>query len=100
MAVTLDDVKDYLGDHSWDDEELQSALDAEEAAQAARCRIPDPTSADLDEALKRRVARNLAMRQIPLAVPQGSAEVGPSFIPGNDPEVRRLEAPYRRLVIG
>jgi hypothetical protein len=102
MAVTVDDLIDYLGG-SWgesNEDLLQSVLDAETAAQSARCRVSDPSPADLDEALKRRVARNLEMRKIPLAVPQGDAEAGPVFVPGTDPEVRRLEAPYRRLVIG
>lgn len=108
MTVTLEQLDAYLGGedgHSFTDEELQGALDAETAAQAARCRLPDPVSADpvsadLDEALKRRCARNLAMRRIPLAVPQGDAESGPTIIPGNDPEVRRLEAPYRKRKVG
>lgn len=101
MAVTVQDVSGYLGDHSWTDDEIQAALDAEEAAQATRCRVPIPRPADLDEALCRRVARNLAMRVLPLAVLQGDAEAGSTTrLPGNDPEVRRLEGPWRRLVVG
>ncbi|MFD6770881.1 hypothetical protein ACFWC6_32200 [Micromonospora chalcea] len=96
----LADVLDYLGDTSYSDDEIQQALDAEAAAQRAVCRIGAVFPPDLREALLRRVVRNLAMRRLPLAVPQGDAESGPSFIPGRDPEVRRLEAPHRKWVIG
>lgn len=98
--LTPAEVIDYIGDTSWTDTQIQGAIDAEAAAQAAACRIPDPVPADLLEALKRRVARNLAMRGLPLAVLQGDAEVGSSILPGRDPEVRRLEGPHRKWVIG
>lgn len=95
-------VKVYLGQFaaSWTDETIQDALDAETAAQRARCRIPATYPADLGQALKRRVQRNLAMRQQPLAVLLGDAEAGSTILPGRDPEVRRLEAPHRRMVVG
>lgn len=99
--ITVDDVRDYdrsLTGHS--DSAIQGAINTETTAQAGKCRIPDPVPADLDEALKRRVVRNLAMRKLPLAMLQGDAERGPAYLPGNDPEVRRLEAPYRKLVCG
>lgn len=104
MPVTVADVTSYLGEDrgSWSDDELQEALDAESADQAARVTYPvdadgDPVAApNLDEALKRRVARNLAMRRLPLAVLQGDADAGSTTLPGSDPEVRRLEAPYRK----
>lgn len=100
--LTVEDVRLYLGDaaNRLTDEELTDVLDAETAAQAARCRIPDVYPSDLGEALKRRVARNLAMRAIPLAVLQGDQEFGSTVPPGQDPEVRRLEAPWRRLAVG
>jgi hypothetical protein len=97
---TLADVSAYLGDHSASDADVQAALDAETAAQAARCRIPANYPDDLAEALKRRVARNLALKLLPLAVLQGDTETGSTVLPGNDPEVRRLEAPHRKLVVG
>lgn len=110
MTVTLADLVGtrtapdglgYLGRNSAPDADVQDALDAETAAQAARCRVDDPAPPDLDQALKRRVACNLARRGLPLAVLQGDAESGRTdFVPGRDPEVRRLEAPYRRLVMG
>lgn len=99
---TTDDVATYLGASaaSWATAELQDALDAESAAQRQVCRIRAQYPADLRQALLRRVARNLAMRSAPLAVLEGDAEIGASRLPGRDPEVRRLEAPHRRLVVG
>ena len=99
---TVDDVARYLGQSasSWDRGTLQDALDAERSDQRARCgeraQYPDA----LRQALLRRVARNLAMRRLPLAVNVGDADGGSLVLPGRDPEVRRLEAPYRRLVVG
>lgn len=99
----VDDAKVYLdidpGDTSRDDE-IQTALDAESAAQRARCRVPAAYPADLREALLRRVARNLAMRMLPLAVLRGDGEAGDVMLPGKDPEVRRLEGPFRKVPIG
>lgn len=102
---TLSDVKTYLGESAarWSDSELQAALDAETQAQIEVCRIPTDPFTDvypvtLGEALKRRVLRNLTMRQYPLSMPTGDAQSGASFLPSKDVEVRRLEAPYRKLV--
>ena len=81
--------------------ELEGALAAETAAQAARCRVT-PYTDDLREALMRRVARNLAARAIPVAT-WTSFEGGggaSTRVPTSDPEIARLEAPYRRLVVG
>lgn len=97
---TLSQVKVYLGETSYDDTAIQDALDAETVAQRAVCRIPAAYPADLREALLRRVARNLAMRSLPLAMPQGDMEGSPNPLLARDPEVRRFEAPYRRLVVG
>ncbi|GIF71905.1 hypothetical protein [Asanoa siamensis] len=98
---TATDCAAYLGETSWTEEEIQGALDAELAAQAKVCRVPVDMPADLAEAVKRRVARNLALRPLPLAVLQGDAQGGSdTVLPGRDPEVRRLEAPHRKLVIG
>lgn len=97
------EVADYLGETSATDEQIADALAAEQAAQAARCRVPadaDPWPADLAQALKRRVARNLALRGLPIAVLQGDAESGSTVLPGSDPEVRRFEAPHRRITVG
>lgn len=96
---TLAQVKTYLGiTGSGMDTTVQDALDAETAAQRRVCEVGPFYTADLAQALKRRVARNLALRGIPLAVLQGDAESGNLRLPGSDPEVRRLERPYRKLV--
>lgn len=100
---TVDDVAEYLreGASSWDTADLQDALDAEAASQRSVCRVRAVYPDDLRQALLRRVQRNLAMRQLPLAVPQGDAEMGSAASPpGRDPEVRRFEAPHRKLAMG
>lgn len=95
-----DDLDEYLGPHSFADEILDDVLAAEAAAQRKMCRVPAVYPADLREALLRRCARNLAMRRVPLSVLQGDADAGTTnAYPGRDPEVRRLEAPWRKLVV-
>lgn len=107
LAVTTDvqmpdvpAVVEYLGETSATEDEVQGALDAELAAQRGVCRVRAVYPPDLREALLRRVARNLALRSLPLAVLRGDAEAGSTVLPGKDPEVRRLEAPHRKLPIG
>lgn len=96
------DVAAYLreGAASWTTADLQDALDAEAAAQRSRCTLRAVYPDDMRQALLRRVARNLALRALPLAVHQGDAEAGSMLLPGADPEVRRLEAPHRKRVVG
>lgn len=105
LASDLPVVADWVaytgGTTSWEAAEIQGALEAEAAAQRRRLRIPAAYTADLREALLRRVSRNLAMRALPLAVLRGDQEAGKdTVLPGRDPEVRRLEAPYVRLPVG
>jgi hypothetical protein len=91
----------YLGVTSLPEEQVQDALDAEAANQRRVCRIPAAYGADLRQALLRRVARNLAMQGLPLAVLRGDGEGGDAtLLPGNDPEVKRFERPYRKVPIG
>lgn len=71
---------------------------AEGAAQTRVCRIPDEYPADLAEALLRRIAHTLAAENIPLGVQAG--DEGGLRLSANDPEVRRLEAPFRRKSFG
>lgn len=100
---TVDSFKVYAKidpDDTTLDDEIATALAAETAAQRRVCRVPAEYPDDLREALHRRVARNLAMRGIPLAVLRGDSESGDTVLPGNDPEVRRLEKPYPWLVMG
>lgn len=103
--LTLAQVRSYLSEsgEQWSDEELTGALAAEQFAQARACRI-DPYSPDLLESLKRRVARNLAMRVIPIGIASGASfqttGVGTKGFGNRDPEIRRLEGPYRKVPIG
>lgn len=99
----LDDVKGYLKidlDDTSQDADIAGALEAEIQAQRDVCRIPTEFSVALREALYRRVARNLALRGLPLAVLRGDGEAGDTVLPGRDPEVRRFEGPYRKLTMG
>lgn len=96
-------VKAYLssnGDTSAPDAVITEALNAEEANQRAMC-YTDSYGYDLAEALKRRVARNLAARSVPIAslttFDGGSTE---SRVQRYDAEVTRFEGPYRRMVVG
>lgn len=91
---TLEEVATRL---SKSEDAVNDAYEAERADQANRCRI-DPYAVPLAEALHRRVARNLAMRNVPLGVVMD--EAGGTRIGSADPEVRRLEGAYRRVVIG
>jgi hypothetical protein len=99
---TVDDVAHYLRDAAsgWSMAELTRAFNAERTAQRGKCGERAVYPDDLREALMRRVARNLAMRGLPLAVNVGDADTASTILPGNDPEVRRLEAPWRKLSIG
>lgn len=102
---TVTDVMDYLGDTSWTEAQVETALLAEIEAQARVVRFPAEAvdyPADLAEALFRRVAANLAVRALPLGVQATMSEMAVSQVRvgGGDREVRRLEAPWRRLVVG
>jgi hypothetical protein len=106
LRIAVDDVDPVR------DAEIAGALATEIAAQKKAVRVsafgtdPEPPAdpvaypVDLAEAVGRRVARNLALRGLPLAVLQSDAEGGALVTPGKDPEVRRLEGPYRRLPSG
>lgn len=75
---------------------IQDAYDAEVSDQARRCRVTTYNAA-LAAALVRRVQRSMAMRNLPLGVTLDENAVRVGSI---DPEVRRLEGPYRKVVIG
>lgn len=97
---TLPNVQSYLTSVglTYTEAAITDALTAETAAQARVCRVGDPMEDDLAQALKRRVVRNLAMRAVPLGVVQN--EAGANLLGSNDPEIRRLEKPYRKVVMG
>lgn len=103
MKPNAADVVAYLSNTgaptNWSTPVIEAALEAEDAAQGKVCRRPALAAdwpADLAEALKRRVARNLAMRKAPLGIAASSAEIEGTRIGGRDPEIHRLEAPYRK----
>lgn len=99
---TVDDVARYLkaAAASWSTTDLQDELDSELEHQQAKCGVRAVYPRPLRKALLRRVQRALAFRALPLATLQGDADGGNILLPGNDPEVRRLEGPYRKLVTG
>ena len=89
------------------DADLQAILDAEYRIQTDTCVMDtDPDTGDcvmpepLARALIRRVQRQIAVRNIPLAwASDVAAEYGPLMVPAWDSEVARLESSYRRHVI-
>lgn len=100
-------VETYLADESgevWEAGDIASAYAAERAAQTRVCRVPASPAdypADLVEALCRRIHRNLAVRKLPLGFQALSSDAAVTAARvGQDPEVRRLEAPFRKLVCG
>lgn len=85
------------------DNDAQVTLSA--AATAAGVDVPltlVPDLSDLAEALNRRVAHNLALRNLPLGVQASISEggVATNKVAGLDAEVAVKEAPYRRVVVG
>lgn len=91
---TVEEVAQRLGKQAG---HISDAYLAEVTDQANRCRVEEYTDS-LGEALVRRVNRNLAMRNLPLGVV--TDDTGSTRIGSNDPEVRRLEGPYRKMPIG
>lgn len=91
------------------DADLEDIIDAELDLQAAVLRIPedpDPYGEEatyppaLARALLRRVQRQVAARQLPLGMVGDTAgEYGMAYLRTWDPEIRRLEDPYRIPVI-
>ncbi|RYB91003.1 hypothetical protein EUA93_18890 [Nocardioides oleivorans] len=101
-APGLPEVLDYLnsaGLPTSNEGAILTALDAETAAQLKAVKVPeDGYTADLVEALCRRVAHTLTIRPLALGLQvELSDTTGISTrVGGLDAEVRRLEAPYRR----
>lgn len=94
----VQDVLTYLGldETSYSLDAIDAALQAESAAQRQWCSPQAVYPPDLREALMRRVARNLAARAVPLSTFSSFDGMATSTrVPSTDPEVERLEAPYR-----
>jgi hypothetical protein len=105
VVPTLPEIKTYLGTaHSWEDTAIEEAYDTELEAQADVCRLPDdgPYPKVLRDALGRRVAHNLAVRELPLGVQATISDmaVATRSVGGLDPEVQRLEGPRRKVILG
>lgn len=108
-APSVEDVTAYLdgtpGVQPYGTEQVLQAYRAEKAAQRSVCKVPADDvewPADLAEALCRRVAANLAVRKNPLSIETAASEFGTSMfrVGGRDAEVRRLEGPHRKRVVG
>lgn len=97
MTATVPSVTDVAAELGKSSGAIQDVYDAEVADQARRCRV-EPYNSALAAALVRRVSRSLAMRNLPLGVLQD--ETGATRVGSTDPEVRRLEGPYRKVVVG
>lgn len=82
------------------DEQLQQVIDAEALLQSRMCTVPDPLTADLVQAIYRRVGRTLAARGIPLGMLAADTEYGTARLGRWDAEIERLEGPNRRVVVG
>jgi hypothetical protein len=85
------------------DEDLTRMLDASRADQSARCVAPlgEESVAALDQALLRRVQREVAARNLPLGmVGLDAAEYGPQRLPYFDALVEEHERAYRLVVLG
>lgn len=102
---TPTDVRDYADDSEnigeWEDADIQAVLDSEASQQRARLDIGAVFTPDLFEALVRRTVLALNRRSklnagdFSTGVLNGESQ---AFIP-NDPEIRRLEAPYKKVVL-
>jgi hypothetical protein len=105
MTVDLATVRGYLQVPATllTDADLTRMLDAARADQSARCTTPtDPEGvAALDQALLRRVQREVAARNLPLGmVGLDGAEYGPSSLAAYDALVEQHERAYRTPVLG
>lgn len=97
---TLEQVRAWLQvPDTLSDEQLQTVLDAETGAQAQLCTV-DPWTAQLTQALYRRVGREVAAMALPLGVIGPDGEYGAANLPRYDVEIERLERPFRKVVLG
>lgn len=103
----LSDVQDYLTSigglvlsSKYDPDQLLAVIATEQELQAKKLK-PGATGVAITEALCRRVYVNLSRRGYPLGVLETSGDSdGTAFIPTIEGEIRRLEAPWRRVTLG
>lgn len=82
------------------DEDLGRMVDAQADDQAQRCVWADPYPAALEQALLRRVQREVAARNLPLGmVGLDAQEYGPQRLPFLDSLVEEHERGYRKQVL-
>lgn len=98
---TAQQFRDYATEDfgNYEDDEIESTIATEAQAQRGVCRVGAVIPDDLWEALLRRVRVNLSRRTQPVLVTVDSDGTN-TFLPSRDPEVRRLEGPYRKMVMG
>lgn len=107
----IDDVRAYLRVPATvlSNEELQLMIDSAVGDQLARVRWgtmitpnpPDNYPAALNQALLRRVQREVAARNLPLGmVGLDASEYGPQRLPALDALVEEHERPWRQQVVG
>jgi hypothetical protein len=94
----VEDVENYLGETSLTTEELADALEAEASDQRSRCYTAPTYPPALFRALVRRAARAAAMQRVLLGLQDSEGFV--SRVPVWDGEIRRYEAPHRRMPMG
>lgn len=104
MTLDLPTVREYVQvpATALSDADLQRMLDGSSDDQAARCAWPSgERPATLDQALLRRVQREIAARNLPLGmVGLDASEYGPERLPYFDALIEEHERAYRRQVVG
>jgi len=83
------------------DEDLQRMIDTSAADQSARCTWDDAADfpVALEQALLRRVQREVAARNLPLGMVGLEAEYGPQSLAAYDALVEQHERAYRIVVL-
>lgn len=83
------------------DEDLQRMIDTSAADQSARCHWDDTAAfpVALEQALLRRVQREVAARNLPLGMVGMDAEYGPQSLAAYDALVEQHERAYRTVVL-
>ena len=103
MPLDLETVRAYVQIPATvlSDEDLQRMLDTAVESQEARCTIPDAGSPSLDQAVLRRVQREIAAKNLPLGmVGLDASEYGPERLPYFDALVEEHERAFRTPVLG
>jgi hypothetical protein len=103
MTLDLATVRGYLQVPATllTDEDLTRMIEAATADQTARCTIPPAPegAAALEQALLRRVQREVAARNLPLGMIGLDAEYGPAALAAYDALVEQHERAYRTQVL-